>query len=124
VGSTGPMGPSDAFFAAEDSIAIPPGATATVVTLELPAGSYVIQGKVIHDSAFYGCNLLRSGDEVALDSASEQAGNSSPRGTLPLMAAATLAAPETLSIECGASSSSTTVSQVKLAAIKVGSLTL
>lgn len=133
-GPAGPQGPAGAggglphAFVASQSTLPPPvflaqGSFTTVVSLDLPAGSYAITGHAVvtntasTDAANVTCQILAEG--VQADQASTtitprpppSPSNSGLRDTVPLTAVVTVASPGAVALQCalGSFSGSTTV---------------
>jgi hypothetical protein len=132
-GPPGPQGPAGQgkLFAFDGG---PLGITgaATVASLNLPAGSYLIQGKMdaVHNgttsSTRLECSLVNGAttlDFIKLRLAANKEAESMIFGVVPLQAAVTLGAPATLSVTCDSSfGDEIELSERKLTALNVSSI--
>jgi len=131
-GDTGPIGPSTGFSARTDdtldwnAVAFTPQ---TVQTLNLPAGSYVLNGKVfanndaaanapVHCDLKVGATVVDAGEDV------RQGNNNQPadRLYLPQAAVITIGTDSTVTIECTSGVTTGSWSNRVLTAVKVGAL--
>jgi hypothetical protein len=138
-GPAGPQGPAGApgpagqgkLFAFEGApVVITAGQT--VAELELPAGSYLLQGKLdaVHignaSSTRLECTLLAAGegvDFVKLRLAANNNGEALIFGVVPFQAAVTLESPSIVEIACASSlGDEIELSESKLTALTVGSI--
>lgn len=98
---------------------IPNDTPTTIASLNLDAGSYLVCSKLVSGHSGPGCQLFRSGSGTALDTA---LGHANTIATLALMSGVTLTDSETIRIDCTVDGAGDTISDIKLTAVKVGSL--
>jgi hypothetical protein len=116
-GATGTRGPSDAFVGDNFSTGGAPvalsanaGSPTTILALALPAGSYVVQAVVgLHADIVGGtlvpfsniqCSFADSSGPFGADSRTLIGGSTQSAASVPLLAALTLGAPNTVSVVC------------------------
>jgi hypothetical protein len=134
-GPTGPRGPSNAYAATTD-LAVHDfsiGSEATLATIDLPAGSYVFNAKVLVGNRVaanddFSCSLRYGvGAAVAIDFAGIRlegpAFNPGGTATLPLTGTRTLTAPQTIRMICGTTSTDALAQYAQLNAVEVATLT-
>jgi hypothetical protein len=99
------------------------GLEATVLSLNLPAGHYLVQGKVsvVTERAVMLTCTLRDGATV-LDQSAVYV-EASAHGGVPLLHARSLAAPAALAVACMADDDTASVSHRALTALRVGAIT-
>ena len=133
VGPPGPRGPSAGFTASTDNVALTNGTTDTsVVSLTLPAGSYIVQAKLVPfinsgvDSMH--CDLLGTGGTVldqnfaTLNAITDSAGTTFGDTTIGLLASLTTSG-GTISVGCEDNQNGVmTMFRNDLQAIQVGGL--
>jgi hypothetical protein len=127
----------DAFSAnsGEDPMPFSAGTEIDTVTLDLPAGNYVINAKVlVGDRSTAGggeflCTLRRGQTgNIGIDTSSVRLFGGSPwnagsMATLPLTGTVTLTSPETIRLHCATTSSDAAAQWAQLNAIEVGAIT-
>ena len=130
----GPRGPSDAFVFAQNnsfgSVNISTGTPAPIgVQLNLPAGSFIIDASIgfainsgVETTIVVGCRLGAPNTSIRTTEGKGQVTGLSGFGTIPLGAAVTLAAPETVSVICQAEGDARTQPST-MTAIQVADLT-
>jgi hypothetical protein len=132
-GATGPQGPAGdgkLFSFAGGALGITGGTT--VASLNLPAGSYLIQGKLnaVHNgtagSTRLECTLLNGSsalDFIKLRLAANNTAEALIFGEVPVQAAVSLAAPATIGLSCASSfGDEIELSERKLTALTVSSI--
>jgi hypothetical protein len=135
-GPAGPQGPSNAFTASQTGVlALAPSSSRTVLTLNLPAGRYVLSASVrIADEAGASepaqqatCTVKGAGSPAAEASATATipyASGLTAAETLPLEDAFSLTAVATVELSCvEQSAGATSASEARIEAIQVASLT-
>ncbi len=131
-GEQGERGPSTAYSTRHDDNQTLSGVEATILTQELPAGSYVITAKLdannndIDDDATVVCRLYSDATEIdkSLIGTGNDAGFNSVN-PLTLVAGLTTAATTSITIKCvtvGADANSVFAEQASLVAVQVGTL--
>jgi hypothetical protein len=132
-GAQGATGPSNAYTAVNTSfVETKFPENVTITSLALPAGSYVVQAKVLainETSArqLASCELVTNGTEEDSSSATvEPLGLTSYNGraTITLLEGVTLPGPGTVQVNCGTSNASEKMklTEAQLSAVHVGSL--
>ena len=123
-GATGARGPSDAYLGTRNGtplVALTTSMVAFGTTPTLPAGSYVVSGRInLVGGAGVSTGVVCSMASDAVQSLSLNAGTVLP---LALSGAQTLSTPGTISITCSQASGSTSVAQASVVATRVESLT-
>jgi hypothetical protein len=132
-GATGPQGPAGdgkLFSFSGGPIGVIGGTT--VASLNLPAGSYLLQGKMdaVHNgttsSTRLECSLINGSsvlDFIKLRLAANEGAAPLIFGVVPIQAAVTLAAPATINLSCGSSfGDEIELSERKLTALTVSSI--
>lgn len=132
-GPTGPRGPSDGFFTNQDhsftAVSLPtalPGAT--VIALPLPAGTFIVNavvGVARSQSSIVEvlCHLSTSSDPFFSHIQTTFGGVLDSFATLPLTAAVSLAAADTVSVNCYADTAGVLSQPSSITAIQVATLT-
>ena len=130
-GSTGPRGPSDAIYKRDPSFVDVTGAKTTVVSVTLPAGSWVVTGGgVVNNNASAnsnaGCELNIAGVVVDTEDLIVLGPNLAvgERESVTLTGAKTVTAPTPAQFRCSLSSASGNVVRPHISAIQVASLSL
>jgi hypothetical protein len=118
-GATGAAGASNVYFTSKQTAAIPSGGgNVTIASLSLPAGSYLVSGKVLPSerlSYFISCSL--SGDSGDVSTSVEGDFN------IVLQGAVTLTSANTVGISCGTNNpGGAAVHYIALSAIQTGNL--
>jgi len=118
-GAQGPVGPGGAptLYLATQAIIKADGSSRSFVPLNLPAGTYFVQAKLTISSAAYGGCYLVSESSSGYDGSSWE--NDTRGVEIVLMAKVTLAAANTVSINCGSPFSSWGATGAVLSAIPV-----
>jgi hypothetical protein len=129
-GSQGPAGDGKLFSFSGGALGIT--GAANVASLNLPAGNYLIQGKMdaVHNgttsSTRLECSLVNGAnvvDFIKLRMAANKEAESLIFGILPVQAAVTLAAPATINLTCASSfGDEIELSERKLTALTVSSI--
>lgn len=135
VGPQGPVGPSNGYVVDTGADILnwnlTPGTFTTVATLNLPAGSYVLTGKVLTNNneaagtvAETVCRLSLNG---VVDSGTEYlptgaSADGADRGYIVVAGAKTIAAPAAAAIECRTNQDSGNYLNRVITAVKVGSI--
>lgn len=128
-GTDGGRGPSNAFYVGPDgAVASLDNTNKVLATLNLPAGTFVLFGRVTIQRGVTGgetdCSLRRDGTQVA-SFYNVLAPSPSPNafvGGLSSFTGLTLAAPATITLTCKDITSTAIVSEPRIAAIQVESL--
>ena len=132
-GPTGPRGPSDGFFTNQDhsfsAVALPtapPGAT--VIALPLPSGTFIVNavvGVARSQSSIVEvlCHFSTSSDQFFSHIQTTFGGELDSFATLPLTAAVSLAAADTVSVNCYADTAGVLSQPSSITAIQVATLT-
>ena len=130
-GSTGPRGPSDAIYKRDPSFVDVTGAKTTVVSVTLPAGSWVVTGGgVVNNNASAnsnaGCELNIAGVVVDTEDLIVLGPNLAvgERESVTLTGAKTVTTPTPAQFRCSLSSASGNVVRPHISAIQVASLSL
>ena len=123
-GDTGARGPSDAYLGTRNGsplVALTTSMTAFATTPTLPAGSYVVSGRV----NLVGGGSTSTGVVCGLASDAVQSLTVAASTVMPIAmsGAQTLTSPGTISINCSQASGSTSVAQASVVATRVESLT-
>jgi len=132
-GKQGPLGPSNAYTALNTSfVETKFPENVTLASVNVPAGSYVVTGKVlaINETTarqLASCEVVTNGNEEDSSSATvEPIGGTSfnGRATITLLEGVTLAAPGTVQVDCGTSNASEKMklTEAQLSAVQVGAL--
>ena len=103
-GAAGPPGPAGGptVYSTSGFVLLPSGGT-TVMSLTLPAGTYLLQGKLVaHSTAavtmVIGCQILKA--STGVDSSDVDLGASTTDATISLLATISLPGPSTVSVFC------------------------
>jgi hypothetical protein len=125
-GASGPAGPSEALQKFFLNVAIPMGDLVSVAETPLPAGAYVATarlGPAASSATTVTCQLgllAAGGGKADTSSATLSAGGSA---TLVLTVAHTLSRDGTARLSCGSSTAAASSLQVRIVAVRVGSVT-
>jgi hypothetical protein len=133
-GVPGATGPSNGYSATASNAApdvpwVTSGTGTTQQSLSLPAGKYILNASAQADNAdpatqTAGCSISISSSGASVDDASVTVGPNTgdDKAALALTGGATLASPDTVKLECSASSTNGSWQSSSLTAIKVASL--
>lgn len=123
-GATGPIGPSNAYSTYASSVALGVGG-ATVASLTLAAGSYVVIAKTtlyLPSGQGSGCKLIDSSAGV-IDTSEASIGTSTLLYATPSLLAPLTSSGTTVSVQCASNETDAYAYYTHLVAIKVGSVT-
>jgi hypothetical protein len=134
-GQPGAAGPSNGYFSTTSLVSadvpwVTSSGTGSVQrSLSLPAGNYILNASAQADNAdaatqTAGCSITISSSSASVDDASMTVGpnNGDDKAALALTGGATLASPDTVKLDCSASSTNGSWQSSSLTAIKVASL--
>jgi hypothetical protein len=122
-GAQGPAGPAvlpSAYAAADDSVNLAADDEATIISKNVPAGTYVVNAKLVlfQNAADNGGCSLNSG-ATAIDTVAVIPADTNARTPMAFQGIATLPAAGTLSISCLVDAQAGVAQEVKLTAIAV-----
>jgi hypothetical protein len=129
-GPSGPPGPSDAYAVPGTTLAVPDNPT-SLVELELPAGSFVIQAKAtmsngsFSDVAIAQCQIAGDNDADTSFAFLGPRGSASNEETIALLLADTFAEPRRVTLRCaqnGTAYGALVAKDIHLVAVRVGAL--
>lgn len=130
-GDTGPRGPSDGFAATDALHSNLTGTGAEIITLALPAGSFIVNADLQLDNdeaaaTSAACELLGNGSEIDdIDSVSldATAAGANEDESVAMGGGVTLAAAGAVTIECSSPGANVDVHDTDVTAVQVASLT-
>jgi hypothetical protein len=130
-GPTGPRGPSDGFFTNNDqsfgSVPIPTSGSVTVIALPLPAGTFILNAVVAlgGGSSFVivKCVFSTSTNPFFTGVQTQVGGPLTSFAAIPLTTAVSLAAADTVSINCSATADGVASQPSSINAVQVATLT-
>lgn len=127
-GLEGPRGPSDVWFfdGSHDSQNIGGGGFVTLASLDLPAGSYLVEGQTaVFDTSTgtkYGCDLVNSSTHEYQEAAGSTPDATNDATEIPIQTVLTLSGPDTISLRCDGVDAGAGASYWSLAALEVGTV--